>query len=148
MKATKLILLMLIMAFWAVRAVPADDEPGDTQYLIIVAELSEAGRLNSGQFYISVNGYEYRKEKVSRSEVEGDYDYSALIDMIKKFNREGWSLMNGKLSATMDQAREGGRIFILMTRSNPYRIKRTPIDTIYRDSTSTSRRNLPDEPLI
>lgn len=148
MKATKLLFLLLIMTPSTTMALPSSDDPGDTQYLIIVAELSEAERLNSGHIYISINGYEYRKKKISRGEVAGDYDYSALIDLIKKFNREGWSLINGKLSATLEQAREGGRIFILMTRSNPYRIKRTPIDTIYRDSTTTSRKDIPDEPLI
>lgn len=48
-------------------------DPRDTQYLIIVADLSHPELLSSGTIYLSINGQEYKKERVPGSEVEGNY---------------------------------------------------------------------------
>lgn len=126
------LLLAGIMLMALIPDAPAQPPTTDTQYLIIVADMDRPALLSSGRIYISVDGQQYIEEKVPASEVKNKYDYSYLIRLIKKFNREGWKLLNGDLSVVAEKNRQQGRIFILMTRENPYGIDRTPIDTIYQ----------------
>ena len=141
MKAFKWFIPMLLLTAATSQSFTNPD-PRDTHYLIIVADLSHPGFLSTGTIYLSINGQEYRKERVPSSEVEGKYDYSYLIGLIKKYNQQGWKLFKSDLSVVAEKPRESGHIFIMMTRKNPYGIDRTPIDTIYQDASSIA----PDNP--
>ena len=133
MKPLKLFLSLIIFMMW-VPDLSAEPPAEDTQYLIIVADMTRPAFLSTGKIYISIDGQQYIEEKVPSKEVKGRYDYSYLIQVIKKFNREGWRLLNGDLSVLAEKSKQQARIFIMMTRKDPYGVDRTPIDTIYQDS--------------
>ncbi|MBS3807097.1 MAG: hypothetical protein KGY60_06295 [Bacteroidales bacterium] len=126
--------LAAIMVMMLAPDIPAQPSTDATQYLIIVADMQWPAFLSPGRIYISVDGQQYIVKKVPASKVKDKYDYSYLIRMIKKYNREGWKLLNGDLSVVAEKNSQQGRIFIMMKRENPYGIDRTPIDTIYQGS--------------
>jgi len=128
------LLMAIITLFLTGPHVSAEPAADDTQYLIMVADLTHPEILNSGKIYISINGEEYREERAPYKQAKGNYNYNYLIHLIREFNREGWELLNGDLSVITEKDRQRGHIFIMMTRKNPYGIDRTPIDTIYQGS--------------
>ena len=100
------------------------------EYLTILTDFDNSGFLSSSKIYISVNGEEYKEMKISKSEIDGKYDYNPLLNLIKKYNKLGWEIMNSNLSFSFDNKREKDYIFILMRRDEPYEIDKRPRDTI------------------
>ena len=100
------------------------------EYLTIITDFDNSGFLSSSKIYISVNGTEYKEKKISKSEVQGKYDYNPLLNLIKEYNKLGWEIMNSNLSFSFDNKREKDYIFILMRRDEPYEIDQNPVDTI------------------
>ena len=100
------------------------------EYLTIITDFDNSGFLSSSKIYISVNGTEYKEKKISKSEVQGKYDYNPLLNLIKEYNKLGWEIMNSNLSFSFDNKREKDYIFILMRRDEPYEIDQSPVDTI------------------
>ena len=100
------------------------------EYLTILTDFDNSGFLSSSKIYISVNGEEYKEMKISKSEIDGKYDYNPLLNLIKKYNKLGWEIMNSNLSFSFDNKREKDYIFILMRRDEPYEIDQKPVDTI------------------
>jgi len=100
------------------------------EYLTILTDFDNSGFLSSSKIYISVNGEEYKEMKISKSEIDGKYDYNPLLNLIKKYNKLGWEIMNSNLSFSFDNKREKDYIFILMRRDEPYEIDQRPVDTI------------------
>jgi len=105
-------------------------EKDNPEYLTIITDFDNSGFLSSSKIYISVNGKKYKEKKISKSEVQGKYDYNPLLNIIKEYNKLGWEIMNSNLTFSFDNKREKDYIFILMRRDEPYEIDQTPVDTI------------------
>ncbi len=122
---------VIIFIFSVLSADAAYSQKKDNpEYLTIITDFDNSGFLSSSKIYISVNGEKYKEMKISKSEIQGKYDYNPLLNLIKEYNKLGWEIMNSNLSFSFDNKREKDYIFILMRRDEPYEIDQTPVDTI------------------
>ncbi|GEM_PF-1518418 len=110
------------------------------QYLTIVADISKPTFLSSSSIYVSVNGEQYRQEKINASQVKGKYDLSPLIDLIRHYHQQGWELVNSNLSLSSDGRHQENLIFLMMTRDSPQEVNPTPIDTLIESQPNPASR--------
>jgi hypothetical protein len=101
-----------------------------TEYLYIVAELPVEANDNL-HIYVSKNGNHYEKKVTDSQELQGKYDLNPLIDLIREYNKGGWKMHEGGFQVPGCEEGNHKKLIILMTRLRPYRIKHTPIDTLF-----------------
>lgn len=94
--------MLIILSGFAFRPIP---EKRTYRYLTIHTLNKDLDRV-----FISIGGKEYKKLSFKR-QVEGEYDFNPLLNLITEYENQGWELQSFTASNTMDK-------FVVMKQEN------------------------------